>query len=157
MTIKFIKSSVLLTLLFLNLFILSYVIGFSKLNYFSVKLPKVSLSLNDVKPVTSLNEFNSIIQSSKLTIVDFSKSKCKACERVFPKFQELSQKIDNLKIDFYNVEADNSAESLEILKSQNIRTVPMFILYQNNERIDSILGGHIDEIEELIMSSLPTN
>lgn len=137
--------------LYILCFTIHQVIGFfiSPRSNFHLNQPFMS-----VTELRTMREFERTLKdATKLCLVDFSKNKCNACARVKPKFESLSEKFE--AVEFFSVEGDFSPESLDVLKSQNVRSVPTFILYLNGERIDAVQGGRIDEVEELILSSLP--
>ena len=128
---------------------------------FVIKSGFIPLTFTNFRAVSNINtvdEFESILKLNGFTIVDFSKSNCKACEKALSKLEELSERFKN-NVSFYNVNvlADKTAsvDQLKILKSQGIRSVPTFILYKNGERIDSVSGANFDELEELIFCSVP--
>lgn len=110
-----------------------------------------------VSSINTVSEFESVLKLPGYAIVDFSKSNCKACEKVLPKLEQLSQRLEN-KVSFYNVnviaDKEGSLDQLKILKNQGIRSVPTFILYKNGERVDSVSGANFDELEELIACSV---
>ena len=115
---------------------------------------------------------------SKPTILLFKKSDCKPCTRIAPELQKMVEKyrgevplcilcitIDSFchilkhtllnhilrfKVDFFEMKADTSKETLSILKSEGVRTVPTFQVYVNGEKVERVQGAHLDKVETII-------
>lgn len=85
--------------------------------------------------------------SSLPVVIDYQKSRCKPCIRIAPEFIALSEKYDG-KVVFYKVDADTSKEALAMMKAQGVRSVPTFHVWHAGERVDTIQGARIDEVEE---------
>ena len=108
--------------------------------------------LRVIYDIQSSNEFEkATIDNDLPVVIDFQKSKCKPCQKIEPAFVDLSIKYEG-KIKFYKVDADTSKEALLLMKNQGVRSVPTFHIWNKGERIDSIQGAHLDELEEILES-----
>ncbi|EME28091.1 Thioredoxin F-type, chloroplastic [Galdieria sulphuraria] len=87
---------------------------------------------------------------SKLTIVDFSTTWCGPCKVVAPKFEELSEKYQQVL--FLKVVGDKSGETNKIMKSFGIRAVPTFKFIKGKKSIYEVAGARIDALEDGIKS-----
>ena len=52
------------------------------------------------------------------------------------------------------MDATTSPDTLAILKSQGIRSVPTFHVIRNGERVDCHSGANMEEVEEMILTHL---
>ena len=111
-----------------------------------------------VDVIASQDEFDRATKGSAsgvVAVVDFQKSGCKPCIRVAPAFEALARKhYGQDRVKFFKVDADAAAESLRILKSEGIRSVPTFQIWQHGKKVDSIQGAHVDEVEECVQGLL---
>ncbi|GJQ10756.1 hypothetical protein GpartN1_g2547.t1 [Galdieria partita] len=87
---------------------------------------------------------------SKLTIVDFSTTWCGPCKVVAPKFEELSEKYQ--QVVFLKVVGDKNGETNKIMKSYGIRAVPTFKFIKGKKSIHEVAGARIDALEDGIKS-----
>ena len=76
--------------------------------------------------ITKLEDFNTLIKSDKLVVIDFTATWCGPCKMISPKFQELETKYPNCI--FRKVDVD---ESQEISEQCSISAMPTFHLYKN--------------------------
>jgi thioredoxin 1 len=143
-----------LLLLWCCYFYQSYAFLFNPKSY---RLFTYQQKLFDVKEITSALEFDQFITQqtdpNNIKVVDFKKSKCAPCIKVLPHYIELSNKFKD-RVLFYSVDADECAEGRAIMKVQGIRSVPTFHIYKGSERVESIQGTHMDEVEEAIENEL---
>lgn len=79
--------------------------------------------------------FEDIINSENLTLVDFSASWCMPCKMFKPIVEELAEKHKDIKV--YALDID---EEEEIAKRYRIFSVPTIILFKGGEKIDSSIG-----------------
>ena len=112
--------------------------------------PLAATAEEPIEEIKSQDEFSQATKNSEVVVVDFQKSHCKPCIRVAPEFQALAKKFYGKGVLFYKIDADTSKESLAILKSEGIRSVPTFQVWKGGLKLDSIQGAHVDEVEELV-------
>ncbi len=55
------------------------------------------------------------------------------------------------------VDADTSPEVKSVMKAQGIRSVPTFHVWRNGEKIDTINGANMDDLEDCIRSNISKN
>jgi hypothetical protein len=58
------------------------------------------------------------------------------------------------KVEFYKIDADSSKEALDVMRANGIKTVPTFHIWRNQEKIDTIIGAHIDDLENKLIDEL---
>lgn len=109
-----------------------------------------------VTEILTTADFERITQEAAATdviVIDFQRSNCKPCIKTKPEYQALAEKFHD-KAFFYNVDADTGKDSLEVLKSNGIRSVPTFHVWRRGKRVDSVQGAHVDELETIIMNEI---
>lgn len=87
-------------------------------------------------------------------MVDFQKSKCKPCQTIAPLYKKLAEKYSQHGALFFTVDADVSKENLDLMKTVGVKSVPTFFVFHKGERVDVIVGAHIDDLEYLITDEL---
>lgn len=80
--------------------------------------------------------FDEIISSDKLTLVDFSATWCMPCRMVAP----ILEKIQEGNSDLVNIVRLDIDESEDIAKRYRVFSVPTLMLFKNGENIDSMVG-----------------
>jgi thioredoxin 1 len=91
-----------------------------------------------------------------VVVIDFKKNSCQPCKKVQPAFDNLSNKYSNV-VNFFSVDADASSDCIKIMKRFGVKSVPTFFIYNHGERIDSVIGGRLDDLEALIKFELQKN
>ena len=93
-----------------------------------------------------------IVSSSgnTLVVVDYSTTWCGPCKMVFPKYQELSDRVNDVV--FLKCIGDTSNEASALMKREGVRSVPAFHLWKNGARVDIINGARIEDVEAAVNS-----
>lgn len=94
-------------------------------------------------------EFNSLMELSKMktVIIKYTASWCGPCRKINPKFIEFSNDYPDLQ--FAEIDIDKFSK---ISNEQFIKSIPTFLVYLDNDMIDSLTGSNIYELEKLIKS-----
>jgi thioredoxin 1 len=95
--------------------------------------------------ITNLEHLQEILRNNPLVLVDFTASWCGPCKRIAPKFQELSEQYP--EITFCKVDVDECPEAADEYK---IRSMPTFLMIQESEIVDQLLGAKEESLLELI-------
>ncbi len=92
-------------------------------------------------PVTEL-DFEEIVGSEELTIIDFSATWCMPCRMLAPILEQVADKMS--EVNFYNLDID---ENEEIAKRYRIFSVPTLLAFKEGKVIDSLVGlNSYDEV-----------
>lgn len=83
----------------------------------------------------SVNDFDELINSEELTIIDFSATWCMPCRMLAPILEQVADKLDY--VSFYNLDID---ENEEIAKRYRIFSVPTLMAFKQGKVIDSLVG-----------------
>jgi len=98
-----------------------------------------------VHEVSSVEEFNSIIDTDGLVIVDFHAQWCGPCKRIAPMLEQLADKYTN--VTFIKVDVDALPT---IATFYQIKAMPTFILIKSGIKVDESVGASIPRVESLI-------
>ncbi|XP_038660057.1 thioredoxin-like [Scyliorhinus canicula] len=72
----------------------------------------------------------------KLVVLDFFAEWCPPCNKIGPKFVELSKKYTN--VIFYKVDVDDAAD---VAEKCSVESMPTFIFFKNGQQVDKVVGG----------------
>lgn len=85
-----------------------------------------------------------------VTVVDFWAAWCGPCKMLAPIFEEVSEKLTNVKFGKVNVDA-----APELAKSYKIMSIPNVCIFKNGELVDRVIGlCDEDELSETIAKYL---
>ncbi|KAJ3012817.1 Cytoplasmic thioredoxin isoenzyme 2 [Thoreauomyces humboldtii] len=98
-----------------------------------------------VQEVTSLEEFNAILKSNKVVIVDFFATWCGPCKQISPKYTQLSDLHTAAK--FIKVDVE---EAPEIAETMNVASMPTFLIFVDGEKVDMVLGANPAKLEAAV-------
>ncbi|RKP32466.1 thioredoxin [Metschnikowia bicuspidata] len=95
-----------------------------------------------VSEIGSLQEFNNLIATKdKLSVVDFYATWCGPCKAVSPIFDKLAEKVP--EVDFARVDVDKAQE---VAMEYRVSAMPTFLLFQNGEKVETIVGADLRNI-----------
>ncbi len=94
---------------------------------------KVGDPLLYVKP----SEFNKLISSNKLVVVDFSASWCIPCKAYLPVFRRVARRLKRRGVVFAYLDTD---EGSEIADKYHVDNIPTTIIFVNGHVADVIVG-----------------
>ena len=95
--------------------------------------------------ITTLEEFNTIINSNELTLIDFTATWCGPCRSISPYVDILSNKYPSLNV--YKVDVDNASS---IAQECGIQCMPTFQVYKSGECIGEMKGASKTNLDLLI-------
>ena len=91
-------------------------------------------------------DFEEIINSDELTIIDFSASWCMPCRMLAPILEQVANKMSS--VSFYNLDID---ENEDIAKRYRIFSVPTLMAFKEGKVIDSLVGlNSYDEVLDFV-------
>ncbi|KTW27129.1 thioredoxin [Pneumocystis jirovecii RU7] len=102
-----------------------------------------------VHAISSMNEFKNKISSEQLTVVDFFATWCGPCKAIAPKFQEFSEKYQNVA--FLKVDVD---EHNDIASEYCVTAMPTFMFFKSGNKLCEVVGASSKKLEETIIACL---
>ncbi|KAG8228459.1 hypothetical protein J437_LFUL009110 [Ladona fulva] len=103
--------------------------------------------MGHVKAIENEGHFQTELQNAgtKLVVVDFFANWCVPCQRISPKFAEMSRKYPNAV--FLKVDVDQCPD---ISSSNGVTAMPTFILFRNKTKVDRVQGANEAVLEAKI-------
>ncbi len=80
-------------------------------------------------------QFDDVVNSDELTLVDFSATWCMPCRMLKPILERVSEKFENVK--FYNLDI---SQDEEIAKRYRIFSVPTMVIFKSGAVVDTLVG-----------------
>ena len=107
-----------------------------------------------VSEVVSTSDLDNLVKESgdKLIVIDYSTTWCGPCKLVLPKYVELSEKYPD--VTFLKCIGDASTEASALMKREGVRSVPSFHLWKAGNKVDTINGAKIEDVEAAVKSNL---
>ncbi len=83
------------------------------------------------------DEFDDVINSENLTVIDFFATWCMPCRMLHPILEKIEEELKDVK--FYQVDVQ---ESEPIAMRYRIFSVPTLVCFKNGKKIDSMVGAN---------------
>jgi thiol-disulfide isomerase/thioredoxin len=93
----------------------------------------------------SEDNLNEQLKTNDKVVVQYGASWCGNCRIIKPKFRKLSEKYDD--IEFIYVDAEKFPNSRKLA---NVKNLPTFASFKNNNLISEKEGNRLDIIKEII-------
>ena len=101
------------------------------------------------KYVTSVEEYDEIINMDDDIMVSYGAMWCNSCLAMAPFLEELEKKYPSLKV--YKVDVDDLAE---IAADNDIESMPTFLLYKNGTKVGEVVGANREKLESLVSKNV---
>ncbi|CAI2165750.1 5128_t:CDS:2 [Funneliformis geosporum] len=98
-----------------------------------------------IKTVSNLAQFNELIASPKLTVVDFHSVMCGPCHAIAPVYQQLSTRYRH--VNFAKVDVD---QVREVSNKEGVTSMPTFKFYKNGIEIAKLTGANPEGLRLLV-------
>lgn len=85
---------------------------------------------SDEKQMTA-DEYNKLIKSDKIVLVDFGAVWCAPCKQMLPVLKELQDKNAHK----YTLVKVNGGNDVEVMKANSVAVLPVFIIYKNGKQV----------------------
>lgn len=109
------------------------------------------MASDKVKEISDSNFSDEVINSDKLTLVDFWAPWCMPCKAIAPVIDELAAAYDG-KVKFTKINVDDNPMTAS---SYGVRGIPTIILYKGGKVVDQVVGAVPKaELEKAIGKSL---
>ncbi|MDP8227799.1 MAG: thioredoxin [Candidatus Celaenobacter polaris] len=96
--------------------------------------------------------FDKIVNSGKIVLVDFWAEWCMPCKMIVPIFEELANEMDAEKVTFTKCDVDSERN---IAINYSITSIPSILFFKDGKVMDQVVGAVpkrmlVDRINELI-------
>lgn len=82
------------------------------------------------------NNFDAVLKSNSVVVVDFCATWCGPCRMISPFLEEIAQEMPEVKI--FKVDID---EAPEIASSYDVMSVPTLVMFKNAEKVSACVGA----------------
>ncbi|KNG90519.1 thioredoxin [Aspergillus nomiae NRRL 13137] len=100
-----------------------------------------------VASVQSHSEFQTLINSGQVVIIDFWAEWCGPCRFISPVFEKLASDQVFSSIKFVKVNTD---EQVDIASEVEIRSLPTFMVFRGGQKLDQLVGANPPALEQLV-------
>ncbi|QKX63369.1 uncharacterized protein TRUGW13939_10539 [Talaromyces rugulosus] len=90
-------------------------------------------------------QFDELINSGKIIIIDFWAPWCGPCRIISPVFEKLSGEISGPE--FYKVDVD---EEPDIAQEVGVRAMPTFVAFKDGGKVGELVGADPSRLTELV-------
>ncbi|RDX93290.1 Thioredoxin H2, partial [Mucuna pruriens] len=94
---------------------------------------------------TCRSHFNSLKDSPKLVVIDFSASWCGPCRFIEPAIRAMADKFTD--VEFIQIDVDQLPD---VAQEFQVKAMPTFVLLKEGKEVDKIVGAKKDELETKI-------
>ncbi|KAE8313735.1 thioredoxin-like protein [Aspergillus transmontanensis] len=101
----------------------------------------------EVTPLNSHSEFQDLINSGQVVIIDFWAEWCGPCRMISPVFGKLASDPQFSSIKFVKVNVD---EQEDISQECAIRAMPTFQVFKDGQKLDTFVGADRNGLHQLV-------
>lgn len=98
-----------------------------------------------IKEVETLDSFQDLIKSPKLTLSDFYATWCGPCKAISPILEKFSEKYQDVQ--FLKVDVD---QATDIAQEYGISAMPTFVLFKDGAPIGKVVGANPQHLQQAI-------
>ncbi|KAF8481604.1 thioredoxin [Russula ochroleuca] len=99
-----------------------------------------------VIPLTSLSQFNCVINTDRVAIIYFWAYWCGPCRGMSPIFDGVANSGSLVGVDFYRVDID---QAIDIVQHVGGQTIPGFYVYHRGQKLRQLIGASELELQNL--------
>ncbi|KIJ54429.1 hypothetical protein M422DRAFT_241672 [Sphaerobolus stellatus SS14] len=100
-----------------------------------------------VKEISSFEQFNELINSGKVIVIDFWATWCGPCRVISPIYEKLADSGDYSGVEFYKVDVDSQEQ---ISSEVGIRAMPTFAVFKDGKKVKDMLGANPTGLTQLL-------
>ncbi|OJJ08506.1 hypothetical protein ASPVEDRAFT_401998 [Aspergillus versicolor CBS 583.65] len=104
-----------------------------------------------VTVIESFKQFQDLINSGNVVVIDFWASWCGPCRMISPVFEKMASESEFASITFAKVNID---ENDQIASELGIRSLPTFATFQNGNKLDQVVGASPQELRQLLLKAV---
>ncbi len=101
---------------------------------------------NNIEIEPNLSEFNKMISSKDLVVVDFFAEWCMPCLMLAPVIESLAKKFKEIKFIKINIDSNQ-----KLARNYEVSSIPCLIIFKEGKEIDRLIGFRsAEDIEKKI-------
>ncbi|XP_020212029.1 thioredoxin H2 isoform X2 [Cajanus cajan] len=89
--------------------------------------------------------FNSVKETPKLIVIDFTATWCGPCRFISPAFSQMSEKYTD--VDFVKIDVDKLPD---VAREYGVQAMPTFLLLKKGTEVDRVVGAKQDELQRKV-------
>ncbi|XP_007032429.2 PREDICTED: thioredoxin H2 [Theobroma cacao] len=89
--------------------------------------------------------FNSVKETPKLIVIDFSASWCGPCKFIEPAVHDMAAKFT--EVDFVKIDVD---ELPDVAQEFGVQAMPTFVLVKKGKEVDRVVGAQKNDLEKKV-------
>ncbi|KAI8977265.1 thioredoxin-like protein [Mycotypha africana] len=90
----------------------------------------------------NLTEFEQLINSNSLVVVDFHATWCGPCKLIAPKFKAFAEETANVV--FAKIDVD---EVPDVATKYQVRAMPTIMYFKDGNKVDEVVGANVANIK----------
>merc|ERR1712022_97215 len=106
-----------------------------------IKIKKYNKKMQ--KEIATKAEFDELLKSDKLVVIDFTATWCPPCQMIAPKYAQLEEELGEKAI-LVKVDVDANEETAQAC---GIEAMPTFQFYKGGEKVHQIRGADFDGVK----------
>ncbi|WRX20616.1 Thioredoxin domain - like 10 [Theobroma cacao] len=99
--------------------------------------------------------FNSVKETPKLIVIDFSASWCGPCKFIEPAVHDMAAKFT--EVDFVKIDVDELPDNgkdminfLDVAQEFGVQAMPTFVLVKKGKEVDRVVGAQKNDLEKKV-------
>lgn len=96
----------------------------------------------------TLSNLNDITEPNKTIIIKVGADWCIPCKSISPLYNQFAEKNNNVDIIFTEINTSDADD--ELLDFIDVKSLPTFLIYKNNELLNTIIGSDKLTISECL-------
>ena len=98
---------------------------------------------NVVKEIESVEQYDSIMSSQGVVVIDYHAVWCGPCKKIAPIYERTASEYPDVR--FCKINVDTQGLGV-IVNNNRVSSLPTFIIYKNGKEVERVVGANITQI-----------